>query len=177
MRVISGRLGGRIFDSPKRHNAHPMSEKMRGGLFSALGDISGLTLLDSFAGSGALSFEAISRGVAAAVAVESDKRTYKTIQSNAESLGVTAKFTAVNANAAAWSMKHAAARFDLVLCDPPYDWIDRILLGKLSRHVADNGIYVLSYPGSEEPPAFAGMTQLKRLSYGDSQLVFYQKDS
>ena len=60
MRVISGKFGGQLFDAPKGHRTHPMSEKVRGALFSVLGDISGLTVLDAFAGSGALSIEAIS---------------------------------------------------------------------------------------------------------------------
>ena len=53
MRVISGWLGGRIFESPHGHRTHPMSDKIRGAVFGVLGDIKGLTVLDAFAGSGA----------------------------------------------------------------------------------------------------------------------------
>ena len=60
MRIIAGTLGGRNFDS-KSQATHPMSEKMRGALFNVLGDIDGLKVLDCFAGSGAIGFEAISR--------------------------------------------------------------------------------------------------------------------
>jgi len=70
VRIIAGYLSGRQFNSPRSNRTHPMSDKARGGLFNSLGDISGLSLLDAFAGSGALSFEAISRGTASSVAVD-----------------------------------------------------------------------------------------------------------
>ncbi len=56
MRVISGFLGGRNFESPHGHRTHPMSEKVRGAIFGALGDIKGLTVLDAFSGSGRISY-------------------------------------------------------------------------------------------------------------------------
>ena len=71
MRVIAGRLGGRLFDSPHTRRTHPMSDKARGALFNMLGDIEGMHVLDPFAGTGALSFEAISRGAASALAIAS----------------------------------------------------------------------------------------------------------
>jgi 16S rRNA (guanine966-N2)-methyltransferase len=67
MRVVAGSLKGRIFNEPSGHQTHPMSEKVRGALFNALGDIEGLSVLDAFAGSGALSFEAVSRGAKSVV--------------------------------------------------------------------------------------------------------------
>src|SRR3954464_3149409 len=88
MRIIAGRLGGRQFNSPKGHRTHPMSEKGRGALFNALGDISGLTVLDAFAGSGALSFEAISRRAASVLAIDSDKNAQRAIAENIASLGL-----------------------------------------------------------------------------------------
>jgi 16S rRNA (guanine966-N2)-methyltransferase len=73
LRVIAGELGGRFFDSPDSDATHPMSERMRGSLFNILGDIKGKTILDAFAGSGALSFEAVSRGAVHALTLEKDK--------------------------------------------------------------------------------------------------------
>jgi 16S rRNA (guanine(966)-N(2))-methyltransferase RsmD len=74
MRIIAGTLGGRTFESPHGRRTHPMSDKVRGSLFNTLGDIDGLTILDAFAGSGALAFEAISRGAEHVLAIEIDNR-------------------------------------------------------------------------------------------------------
>ena len=70
MRIIAGDLKGREFKSPRGRTTRPMSEKTRGALFNTLGDIEGLSVLDGFAGSGALVFEAISRGAVSALAIE-----------------------------------------------------------------------------------------------------------
>jgi 16S rRNA (guanine966-N2)-methyltransferase len=59
MRIIAGELKGRNIQEPYGHRTHPMSEKVRGAVFNALGDIEGLAVLDAFAGTGALSFEAV----------------------------------------------------------------------------------------------------------------------
>lgn len=106
MRVIAGTLGGRLFASPNGHRTHPMSDKMRGALFNILGDISGLRVLDAFAGSGALSFEAISRGAAVVVAIERDRRAQQTIVENVDSLGIADEIQVVRANAKAWLRKN-----------------------------------------------------------------------
>ena len=86
MRIIAGELRGRQFNSPKGHRTHPMGDRVRTALFNTLGDISDLTILDAFAGSGALTFEAISRGAKSAVTLEIDYDAYEVIQQNAEDL-------------------------------------------------------------------------------------------
>ena len=90
MRVIAGTLGGRNFSSPHTRRTHPMSEKARGALFNALGDIHGLSVLDAFAGSGACSIEAVSRGVQTkSMAIDIDPEAVKTIAENIRSLDLT----------------------------------------------------------------------------------------
>ena len=121
MRVISGSLGGRQFDAPAGHRTHPMGDKQRGALFNTLGDITGLTVLDLYAGSGALSFEAISRGALRATAIELDKSAQDAIVKNIHSLGLEGKVTLASSRVASWSKKHITEWFDVVLCDPPYD--------------------------------------------------------
>lgn len=86
MRVVAGRLGGRIFDSPRTHRTHPMSEKARGAIFNVLGDIAGLSVLDAYSGSGALAIEAVSRGAKSVLAIEVDVEAVKTIARNIENL-------------------------------------------------------------------------------------------
>jgi 16S rRNA (guanine966-N2)-methyltransferase len=175
MRVITGWLGGRIFESPHGHRTHPMSEKMRGAIFGALGDIKGLTVLDAFSGSGALAIEAISRGAKSAVAVEVDKGAHSVIVANIEKLGIEERVKAVRAFAGAWSIRHKEHKFDLVLLDPPYDTIPYRDLKRLPVHVDEGGILVLSWPGKIDPLKFEGLEIVQQKNYGDGQLIFYKR--
>src|SRR4051812_43097697 len=99
MRIIAGTMGGRTFSSPHGHRTHPMSDKMRGALFNTLGDIGGLTILDAFAGSGALSFEAVSRGARHATAIDSDRSAQQTITENIRSLSLNKHVKLIKASA------------------------------------------------------------------------------
>jgi 16S rRNA (guanine966-N2)-methyltransferase len=175
MRVIAGFLGGRNFTSPGGHRTHPMSDKVRGAIFGVLGDVKGLSVLDAFAGSGALSIEAVSRGAQPVVAIEVDKRAHAVIKQNLQSLGIEDRVKAVRAFAGAWSTRHQAERFDLVFADPPYDNIPYRDLKSLPRHLADGGTLVLSWPGNQEALKFDGLAAVQAKNYGDAQLVFYQK--
>lgn len=174
MRVIAGRLGGRVFESPHGHRTHPMSEKMRGAIFGALGDVRGLTVLDAFAGSGALAIEAISRGAASALAIDADKKAHASIVKNIQELAIEGQIKAVRAYANAWSMRHQAQHFDLIFLDPPYNDIPWRDLKVLPRHLAEGGTLVLSWPGPMDPWKFEGLQMVLHKNYGDGQLVFYQ---
>lgn len=176
MRIISGRLKGRVFESPHGNRTHPMSDKVRGALFNMLGDINGLTVLDAFSGSGALSFEAISRGATTSVAVDIDKSAINTVVKNIENLGLSAQIKAIRANISGWSKNNPYALFDIVLCDPPYDQIKLSLLEKLATHAKPGGIIVYSLPpaaGFNLPTSNYHLLSSK--SYGDARLVFYRK--
>ncbi|MDB5170866.1 MAG: putative Methyltransferase [Candidatus Saccharibacteria bacterium] len=177
MRVISGFLGGRNFASPHGHRTHPMSEKVRGGIFGVLGDIKGLTVLDAFSGSGALAIEAISRGAKSAVAIEVDKGAHTIITENIKALGIDDRIKAIRAFANAWSTRHQAEFFDLIFIDPPYDKIPYRDLKVLPRHLKDDGVLVLSWPGKMEVLKFERLTKVMEKQYGDAQLVFYKKIS
>lgn len=174
MRVIAGWLGGRIFDSPKGHKTHPMSEKVRGAIFGTLGDIKGLSVLDGFAGSGALAIEAISRGAKDALAIEFDPAAHAVIKRNIELLGLEERMQATRAYSGAWSTRHQAITFDIVLLDPPFDNIPYRDLKRMPRHVATDGTLVLSWPGHMKLPHFEGFDLVLHKEYGDSQLGFYQ---
>ena len=152
-----------------------MSEKARGGLFAALGDIEDLTVLDAFSGTGALSFEAISRGADSALAIEVDRSAQDTIAKNIRELGVSKRMKVVKANSSAWSDTNQEALFNLVLCDPPYDNLQENLLEKLTLHVKPGGLFILSWPGKDVAPDFEGLERLKDQNYGDIQLVFYRR--
>lgn len=175
MRVIAGRLGGRIFDAPRGHRTHPMSEKARGAIFNALGDIDGLTVFDAFAGSGALSIEAVSRGAASALAIDVDIEAVKTITRNVNALALDDYIIVRRKNVSGWSRNNAAEQFDIVLADPPYDDIRPDVLERLTGHVRSDGIFVLSWPGSEPVREFSGFIVAAHKLLGDIQLVFYRR--
>jgi 16S rRNA (guanine966-N2)-methyltransferase len=176
MRIIAGELGGRFFAAPDTTATHPMAERVRGGLFNSLGDITGRTVLDAFGGSGALAFEAISRGAASAVIVERDTRAQRIIAENSAQLGLEDKVKLVKANVRSWSETSPHAQFDLVLCDPPYHDLQLSTVSMLTSHVKPNGLMVLSYPGRESAPTVNGVVVVdKSKSYGDAALAYYRK--
>jgi 16S rRNA (guanine966-N2)-methyltransferase len=175
MRVIAGSLGGRNFDSPHTQRTHPMSDKVRGALFNALGDLDGLTVLDAFAGSGACSIEAVSRGASAVLAIDIDVEAVKTIAENVRKLDLEDIITVRRKNISGWSRNNQDKKFDVVLADPPYTDIRPDVLERLTVHVPEGGLYVLSWPGSEPVRDFAGLVIVSQKSYGDAQLVFYRR--
>lgn len=175
MRVIAGVLKGQQITAPSGHRTHPMSEKARGGLFNVLGDLDGLSILDAYAGSGALSIEAISRGAKSVVAIDVDKKANTVLKQNIEALKITDQIKPINANASGWSDNNPNSQFDIVLAAPPYDGIKMPLLVKLVQHVKAGGLYILDWPGKMEIPDFDSLSQLRAKNYGDAQLVFYKK--
>jgi 16S rRNA (guanine966-N2)-methyltransferase len=176
MRVIAGSLGGRTFESPHSNRTHPMSDKMRGALFNILGDIEGLIVLDAFAGTGALCFEAVSRGAAEALAIEQDRSAQRIIAANSSSLGIGRKVKLIKASAGSWSQTNEKVQFDIVLCDPPYDDLQPNLLQRLAAHCKPSGIFVLSWPADIPLPQFDTLQILQQRTYGDATLVFYKSE-
>ncbi|SRR6266702_2131190 len=176
MRVIAGKLGGRFFNGPDSTATHPMAERVRGALFNAVGNIEGKTVLDAFAGSGALAFEAVSRGAASVIMIERDKRAQKIIADNIAALELEEHVKLIRAGASSWSDTSSGEQFDLVLCDPPYHDLQLSTVSKLISHVKPNGLMVLSYPGRESAPTVNGVVVVdKSKSYGDAALAYYRK--
>ena len=132
MRITGGRLGGRKLISPpsRSGDVRPTSDRARETLFALLGDVSDLSVLDLFCGTGALALEAISRGADSAVLVD---RATALAARNAEALGVANRCELVRSDAVRY-LERSAERFGLVFCDPPYKLADR-LEPELSRHL------------------------------------------
>jgi 16S rRNA (guanine966-N2)-methyltransferase len=123
MRVIAGRLGGRRLKAPKGTATRPTSDRVREALFSMLGDIEGTSVLDLFAGTGALGIEALSRGARRAVFVERDASVVQILSANLEALGIpreAGEMRRVDAQAALRSAQVSKETYDLVFIDPPY---------------------------------------------------------
>jgi len=86
MQIIAGKFGGRQLATPRGNRTRPMSQRVRAALFNMLGDISGLSVLDAYAGSGALGLEAISRGAESALLIDIDHTAARTISDNIKAL-------------------------------------------------------------------------------------------
>jgi 16S rRNA (guanine966-N2)-methyltransferase len=175
MRIIAGRLGGQNFQAPKNHRTHPMSDRARGALFNTLGPLEGLTILDAFAGTGAVGFEALSRGARRITAIEVDRVAQRSIADNASKLGLSARLHLIKANARAW-LATSTMSFDIVLLDPPYDDPQPPLMQRLSQCVKPGGLLVLSWPGKTELPGFPAFELIETKKYGDIQLGFYRRE-
>jgi 16S rRNA (guanine966-N2)-methyltransferase len=120
MRVIAGTHGGRELVAPKGSATRPTSDRVREALFSILGDIDGLSVLDLFAGSGALAIEALSRGAQRATLVDSAHPAVAAIKRNLESLDLRAEVVRQPAARFLQAASRDARQYDLVFLDPPY---------------------------------------------------------
>lgn len=126
MRIVGGALRGRRFPAPKGKGTRPTSERVREALASALearGAIADARVLDLFAGSGALAFEALSRGATHAVLVEADRKAQRGLLKSAEALGLSARLTLRRDDLFGARAAEALAGlgpFDLIFADPPY---------------------------------------------------------
>jgi len=174
VRIVAGRLGGRNFSSPHGHRTRPMSEKVRGALFNALGDIEGLSLLDAFAGSGGLSYEAVSRGASHVIAIDSEKAAQNAIAENIKSLGLRNQIKLIKAKANAW-LSTTDETYDIIVCDPPYDDLQPNLLDKLAVRAKPGGLVVQSLPPGADIKLPAGFELVSRKNYGDAELLFYRR--
>lgn len=175
MRVISGYLGGRMFESPRGHRTHPMSEKIRGAIFNMLGELKGVELFDAFSGTGALAIEAISRGAKHVTAVELDAEAFKTIMQNITSLAIDDRVTVHRKDAKAWSRNNKETQFDVVLIDPPYDAVPYTLLHKLATHAKPGGLVIYSLPPDHDFKLASEFEMLSEKAYGDATLLIYRR--
>jgi 16S rRNA (guanine966-N2)-methyltransferase len=155
MRIIAGsHKGARIF-APKGRETRPTGDRVREAVFNLVGPVDGMRVLDLYAGSGAMGLEALSRGAEHATFVEADRAAAETIVKNLDKLGLS-DATVLREDAARKLASDAAAgrRYDLVLIDPPYRMLPRILamlMTHLPAVVAPDGIVVLESDAREEP--------------------------
>jgi len=123
VRVIAGRYGGRRLVVPSGRLVRPTADRVREALFSILGDLDGASVLDLFAGSGALGLEALSRGAEHAVLVERAAPAWAAIEANIAALGVPDEAVSLRRRdvfAALRAARDARETYDLVFIDPPY---------------------------------------------------------
>ncbi|EAT07599.1 16S rRNA (guanine(966)-N(2))-methyltransferase RsmD [Sphingobium sp. 10 DY56-G10] len=134
MRIIAGEWRGRPLTAPKADATRPTADRTRETLFSMLtsriGSFEGLAVGDFFAGSGALGFEALSRGAATCLFVEQDKAALDAIRANGDRFGVRPDIRP----SSVLTLGPAPAPLDIIFMDPPYDTgAGQVALDKLGR--------------------------------------------
>ncbi|MGN0073241.1 MAG: 16S rRNA (guanine(966)-N(2))-methyltransferase RsmD [Coriobacteriales bacterium] len=129
MRIVAGEFKGRVIKSPSEQTTRPTTDRVRESMFSAICarmpelSLAGVSVLDAFAGSGALGFEALSRGAARCSFWEEDPAARKVLEANAASLGLDRRrFSCKGADVLQASQRPLSfgAGYGLVLLDPPY---------------------------------------------------------
>ena len=181
MRIVAGEFRGRELTTAAGGTTRPTAARAREALFSILADVSGARVLDLYAGSGALGFEALSRGAERLVLVESSKAAQRAIRSNIDSLGLDARAVLLPMRAeAAQRALERHGLFSLVLADPP--WADAQaalqVLEKLvgASLVAPAARLVLEH-AARNPPALTEKSPLVALDtrrWGDTAVTIFE---
>jgi 16S rRNA (guanine966-N2)-methyltransferase len=139
--------------------------------------VDGATVLDLFAGSGAMGLEALSRGAASAVFVEADRDAYRTIERNLDKLQLTGATIVTRDSMQALAAEAAAGRrYDLVLVDPPYRMFFSLQTGLatyLPAVLADDGVLVVETAAKEEPDLPIPKRTSRR--YGSARLTVFER--
>ena len=192
MRITSGKYKGRIIQMPK--GIRPTQGLVRKALFDILGDIEGLSFLELFAGSGAVGFEAVSRGVEDLTLVEYNRSCLMAIRKNIESLKPKAcDLYPKEAGDAIEALRKNKRKFDIIFLDPPYyrpeghglasdsqshKEMSKKILQMLGAYdiLAPNGFVVVQHFKKEQLPKESGkLTLIKESRYGDTLLSFFKK--
>ena len=153
MRIVAGTAKSRRIEAPEGNNTRPTLDRVRENLFNILQTrIADSVVLDLFAGSGALSFEAISRGAARAVLCDSDRNANRIECRNAEMLGFSDRVELFFCDwkSAIKFLKQRNDKFDLVFLDPPYRMTDlRDVSDQLKTLLADNALVVVEHEAKQ----------------------------
>jgi 16S rRNA (guanine(966)-N(2))-methyltransferase RsmD len=199
LRLTGGEFRGRIIQTPKHQHTRPTQARLRQALFNSIQTlIPDARVLDLFAGSGALGFEALSRGASQAVFVEDAKSTVRLIERNAQDLKVLDRSViwtdAVDreyrgGQSSFWKriLAHVESQglFDIVLADPPYDggWEMALLEQAPWKEIlTENGVFCLEWGSlksqvSELPERVGFLVKTREKNYGDSVLTTYQLET
>jgi 16S rRNA (guanine966-N2)-methyltransferase len=179
MRVIAGEAKGRRLTGIRSSAIRPTSDRVREALFSALGDaVPEARVLDLYAGSGALGIEALSRGAACAVFVDSDREAVDAIRANLALTRMDDRATVVRSSVGGFLAAGRHGPFDLVFLDPPYVQgapvgdLRSLVAGGLLRAGVERVRVVLETRGPDAPPPVEGLELVSLRRYGDTTLVF-----
>lgn len=179
MRILGGKYKGRRLVIPE--GIRPTQDKVRKALFDILADVEGASFLELFAGSGAVGFEALSRGAASLTLAESSRESVRAIGKNAQSLVVAdCNLMPFEAEAAVKTLFRAGRKFDIIFLDPPYyKELAKKTLQILEAYdiLAPNGFVVVQHFKRDQlPKSCNNLFLIKESRYGDTVLSFYRRN-
>ena len=185
MRIVGGRLGGRVLRAPASHMIRPTSERLRESIFDILAHrypdlLEGARVVDLFAGSGALGFEALSRGASFALFVDDGAEARALLRGNVEAFGLGGVTRIWRADAAKLGKAPAGAPFTLAFLDPPYGkGLAGPALAALAAGgwLAEGALCVVEEAAKAEVAAPVGYDVEDERTYGDTKVMFLRRDS
>ena len=179
MRIIAGEKRGHTIYAPRGRETRPTSDRVRENVFNIVAPwVDGARVLDLYAGSGAMGLEALSRGAAGVLFVESDPDAVRAIERNLDKLRLTgATVLRLEATTALAQEAAAGRKYDLVLVDPPYAMtnFDSLAL-YLPRVLADDGLLVVETSKRTEPDLTALVVRTTR-AYGSTRVTVFEHQS
>lgn len=188
MRIVGGAFRGRALAAPDGRETRPTSDRARQAIFNVLehaswaGPLEGARVLDLYAGSGALGFEAMSRGAGFALFVETDEAARGAVRENAETLGLFGRTRVHRRSAIDMGPRPGppADAFDLAFLDPPYrKGLGEQTLARLIEGVwLKPGATVVFERGSDEPDIETpGYERLDARDYGAARVLFLRRSA
>lgn len=177
VRIIAGTHRGARIVAPRGRKTRPTSDRARESAFNLIGPVEDASVLDLYAGSGAMGLEALSRGARSCLFVESDRAACAAIEENVRRLRVAgATVRRGDALRSLAAERSAAHTFALVLADPPYgDWPDlAVPLGEAVAAVLDgDGVLVVESPSRVEPDVRLDLVTSRR--YGSARITLFRR--
>jgi 16S rRNA (guanine(966)-N(2))-methyltransferase RsmD len=171
VRIVAGSRKGHRIAAPKGTATRPTSDRVRENAFNLIGPVDGATVLDLFAGSGAMGLEALSRGADSAVFVESSREACRVINANLDKLRLNATVLCADVLRTLATERQS---YDLVLVDPPYDFADHDRLAPhLRRVLADDGLVVYE-TSARTQPEIGGLEVRTSRKYGAARLTLFE---
>lgn len=175
MQIISGLFKGKNLATSDKNEFHPMGSREKLALFNMiLPYLPNSSVLDAFAGSGALGLESLSRGAKSVVFLEKSPKIAKILKNNIKNLNLP---SSVSTSVVVASAKNftSVEEFDLIFADPPYDDFHPEEVENLLKFLKKSGILVLSSPKSVKIPDFSGLKLEKSRSYAAASISIYTK--
>jgi 16S rRNA (guanine966-N2)-methyltransferase len=176
VRVVGGEFRGRTLTAPRGRATRPTADRVREAVFSILADVEGDTVLDLFAGSGAMAIEAISRGAEHATLVDSSQAAIAAIRRNVTALEISAEVLHQRALPFLRNASSYARQYDLVFLDPPYGQAAALgdELAKALMPVLTPGARVVIESDRRAPLKLALPGSCDERRYGDTLIRIFQ---